>query len=354
MSSMLFSPIRLRDLTIRNRIFVSPMCQYSANAGVPNDWHLVHLGTRAVGGAGLVMAEATAVSPEGRISPGDVGLWDAEQEKAFLRITKFIREQGASPAIQLAHAGRKAGTAAPWLGGAPLPVDEGGWQPLAPSALSFAPGYQTPREMGQADIETLIANFANSTRLALGSDFDVVEIHMAHGYLLHEFLSPISNKRTDQYGGDLQGRMRLPLAIAKTVREIWPDNKPVFVRISATDWVKDGWDIDQSIVFCRELKKLGVDFIDVSSGGLASDAKIPAGPNFQVPFAEKIRKEVEIATGAVGFITSAHQAEKILQDGKADVVLLARQFLRDPYFPLSAAKELESSIEWPKQYERGR
>ncbi len=354
MGTLLFSPIKIRDLTIRNRIFVSPMCQYSAVDGVANDWHLVHLGGRAVGGAGLVMCEATAVSPEGRISPEDLGIWNQEQASSLTRITQFIKGQGATPAIQLAHAGRKAGTAAPWNGGAPVPISKGGWVPLAPSAIPFANGYQTPEAMTLTDIDKVLEQFKRSAHLALTAGFDIVEVHMAHGYLLHEFLSPLSNRRMDNYGGDLAGRMRLPLEVARAVRSVWPDHLPVFVRISATDWVDGGWDIEQSVVLCHELKKLGVDLIDASTGGLVPDAKIPAGPEFQVPFAERIRKDVGVLTGAVGFITTGEQAESILKSGKADVIFLARQFLRDPYFPLHAAQELGTTISWPKQYERAR
>ncbi len=354
MSSLLFSSIKIRGLSIKNRIFVSPMCQYSAVDGVPNDWHLVHLGARAVGGAGLVMAEATGVSPIGRISPEDLGLWNHEQADAFKRITQFIRGQGATPAIQLAHAGRKAGTAAPWNGGAPLAIEQGGWMPIAPSALPFASGHKTPHEMTLSDIKSVIQQFATSAQLALAAGFEVAEIHMAHGYLLHEFLSPLSNRRGDDYGRDLLGRMRMPLEVAKAVRDAWPAHLPVFARISATDWVEGGWSIEETVILCGELKKLGIDFIDTSTGGLVPDAKIPAGPGFQVPFAERIRKEVGIFTGAVGLITNAQQAESILLKGEADAVLLARQFLRDPYFPLHAAKDLGVDISWPRQYERSR
>jgi 2,4-dienoyl-CoA reductase-like NADH-dependent reductase (Old Yellow Enzyme family) len=354
MQSLLFSPIKIRELTIRNRIFVSPMCQYSATDGLANDWHLVHLGGRAVGGAGLVMAEATAVSPEGRISPSDLGLWNRDQAASFKRTTAFIKEQGATPAIQLAHAGRKAGTAAPWDGGAPLPIKAGGWVPSAPSAIPFAPGYHTPHEMTAGDIDEVVKQFVASTQLALDAGFEVIEVHMAHGYLLHEFLSPLSNRRNDQYGGNLDNRMRLPLEVAKSVRDVWPAHLPVFVRISATDWVDGGWELEQAVIFCRELKKLDIDLIDTSTGGLMPDAKIPVGPGFQVSFAARIRRDVGILTGAVGLITTSEQAESILSAGDADAVFLARQFLRDPYFPLHAAKELGAEIRWPKPYERGR
>lgn len=353
--SQLFSPLRLRELTFRNRIFVSPMCQYSSIDGMPSAWHLVHLGSRAVGGAGLVMVEATGVTPEGRISPHDSGIWSDAHRDAFAPIAQFIKEQGSVPGIQLAHAGRKASTDKPWLGGGPIPAAKGGWQPVAPSALPFSPKHNMPRTMAQADIDELIAAFADATRRALAAGFEVVELHAAHGYLLHEFLSPLSNRRTDQYGGSLENRMRLPLDVARGVREVWPAKLPLFVRISATDWVEGGWDLEQSIEFCRHLKEIGVDLIDCSSAALVPDAKVPAGPGFQVPFAQAIRKEASIATGAVGFITEAFQAEQIVATGEADAVLLARELLRDPYWPLHAAQKLGAEIDyWPKQYLRAK
>lgn len=352
--SKLFTPLQLRELSFRNRIFVSPMCQYSSDDGLPTDWHMVHLGSRAVGGAGLVMVEATSVSAVGRISPWDSGMWSADHSRAFSRITRFIREHGAAPAVQLAHAGRKASTDRPWTGGKPLDLSHGGWQPLAPSAIPFDVGHPMPREMTLADIRAVVEQFSASAKWSLDAGFEVVELHAAHGYLLHEFLSPLSNRRTDIYGGSLSNRMRLPLEVAGRVREIWPAKWPVFVRISATDWAEGGWDLPQSIEFSRELKKLGIDLIDCSSGALVPYAKIPAGPGFQVPFAESIRREVGIATGAVGLITEARQAEEIIASGKADVVLLARQMLRDPYWPLHAADELGVEVAWPVQYGRGR
>ncbi|MFO7189052.1 MAG: NADH:flavin oxidoreductase/NADH oxidase [Pseudomonadota bacterium] len=352
--SKLFSTFKLRDTVFRNRIFVSPMCQYSARDGVPNDWHLVHLGSRAVGGAGLVMVEATAVSPAGRISPADTGIWNDEQVEAFRRISAFIEAQGAVSAIQLAHAGRKASTDVPWNGGRPLLPEDGGWGTLAPSSVPFAPGWPEPTAMTHEDIEATVRRFREAAERSLEAGFQVVEVHMAHGYLLHEFLSPLSNRRTDEYGGSLENRMRLPLAVAKAVREAWPAHRPVFVRISATDWVEGGWDLEQSIVLARKLRELGIDLIDCSSGGLVPDAKIPAGPGFQVPFAERIRAEAGIATGAVGFITEPQQAEDIIAKGQADVVLLARELLRDPHWPLRAAHVLRADIPWPKQYERAR
>ena len=350
----LFSDFKLRELSFRNRIFVSPMCQYSSVDGMPNSWHLVHLGSRAVGGAALVMVEASSVSPEGRISPDDMGIWSEAQRDAFRPIAQFIREQGAVPGIQLAHAGRKASTCTPWQGGGPLPPDRGGWQPLAPSAISFTPAHAMPRELTKAEMDIVVRQFAESAQRARAAGFDVVEIHMAHGYLLHGFLSPLANVRTDEYGGSLENRARLPLAVARAVREVWPAHLPVFVRISASDWVDGGWDLEQSIEFARLLKPIGIDLIDCSSGGLVADARIPAAPGFQVPFAAAIRAQTGIATGAVGLITEAHQAEQIVATGQADVVLLAREFLRDPYWPLRAARQLNADMAWPKQYLRAR
>ena len=350
----LFSDFKLRELSFRNRIFVSPMCQYSSVDGMPNSWHLVHLGSRAVGGAALVMVEASSVSPEGRISPDDMGIWSEAQRDAFRPIAQFTREQGAVPGIQLAHAGRKASTCTPWQGGGPLPPDRGGWQPLAPSAISFTPAHAMPRELTKAEMDIVVRQFAESAQHARAAGFDVVEIHMAHGYLLHGFLSPLANVRTDEYGGSLENRARLPLAVARVVRDIWPAHLPVFVRISASDWVDGGWDLEQSIQFARWLKPIGIDLIDCSSGGLVADARIPAAPGFQVPFAAAIRAQTGIATGAVGLITEAHQAEQIVATGQADVVLLAREFLRDPYWPLHAARQLNADVAWPKQYLRAR
>ena len=352
--SILFSPLRLRSVEFRNRIFVSPMCQYSCVDGVPTDWHLVHLGSRAVGGAGLVIAEATGVTPAARISPNDAGLWNETQAKAFSRIAAFISSQGAVPGVQLAHAGRKASTATPWNGGAPVPPGQGGWQTEAPGPIPFAEGHPTPHALSAGEIAGVIDAFAASARRAASAGFRVVEIHMAHGYLLHEFLSPLTNQRTDEFGGDLNGRMNVPLAVARAVRASWPAELPLFVRISATDWAEGGWDIEESIVLASALRECGVDLIDCSSGGLVGHAKVPVGPGYQVPFAERIRKETGMAVGAVGLITDARQAEEIVSSGKADAVLLARQMLRDPYWPLHAARELGADIPWPVQYERGR
>lgn len=328
------------------------MCQYSSRDGVPTDWHLVHLGSRAVGGAGLVLVEATAVTPAGRISPGDTGLWSDGQVNAFRRIAEFVASQGAVPGIQLAHAGRKASTAVPWKGGRPLPPEEGGWRPEAPSPVPFGPEWPVPVEMDDSSIRSIAEAFGDAAGRAAEAGFRVVEIHMAHGYLLHEFLSPLSNRRTDRYGGSFENRTRLPLEIARRVREAWPGSFPLFVRISATDWIEGGWDLDQSVELARRLRAVGVDLVDCSSGGIVPDARIPAGPGFQVPFASAIRAGAGIATGAVGFVTSAPQAETILRGGHADAVLLAREMLRDPYWPLRAAQALGAPAPWPLQYER--
>jgi 2,4-dienoyl-CoA reductase-like NADH-dependent reductase (Old Yellow Enzyme family) len=350
--SMLFSSFKLRDVTFRNRIFVSPMCQYSAADGMPTAWHLVHYGTRATGGAGMVMLEATAVCPEGRISPADLGLWTDAQRDAFTSIASFVREQGAVPGIQLAHAGRKASCGTPWQGGGRLGA--GGWTPVAPSALAFSPAHAVPHALSAAEMDIVIRRFVESAQHAAAAGFEVAEVHMAHGYLLHEFLSPLANRRDDQYGGSLENRARFPLAVARAVRAVWPAHRPLFARISASDWVPGGWELTQSVQLSKWLKDAGVDLVDCSSGGLTPDAQIPAGRNYQVPFAAAIRREAGIATGAVGFITEARQAEKILTDGEADVVLLARELLRNPYWPLQAARELGDEIAWPRQYLRAK
>jgi 2,4-dienoyl-CoA reductase-like NADH-dependent reductase (Old Yellow Enzyme family) len=351
--SLLFSPVTFRQNRLRNRIVVSPMCQYSAIDGVPTDWHLVHLGSRAVGGAGVVMAEATAVEPAGRISPDDTGLWNDTQAQAWKRITDFIRAQGAAPAVQLAHAGRKASTPSPWKAkGKQVAPADGGWQPVAPSPIAFADGYALPREMTNTEVRALPGLFEAAARRALAAGFEIVEIHAAHGYLLHEFLSPLSNLRADEYGGSFENRSRVVLDVARRVREFWPKEKPVFVRISATDWAPGGWDLEQSVRLSVEFKKIGIDLVDVSSGALTADAKIPVEPGYQVPFAERIRREAGIATGAVGLITEPRQAEEILVREKADLVFLARELLRDPYWPRRAARELEVEIRPPAQYGR--
>ncbi|MDA8363120.1 MAG: NADH:flavin oxidoreductase/NADH oxidase [Gammaproteobacteria bacterium] len=352
--SELFSFLELRGLRLKNRIFVSPMCQYSAPEGLANSWHLVHLGSRAVGGAALVMTEAAAVSPAGRISPQDLGIWSRSHADALAPVARFISEHGAVPAIQLAHAGRKASTDEPWRGGGPVRPDGGGWQPLAPSPVSFAPNSPVPAALTIADIDRVVGEFADAARLSLHAGFRVAEIHMAHGYLLHEFLSPISNRRDDEYGGSLDNRMRFPLRVARAVREAWPEDLPVFVRISATDWVDGGWDLGQSIQLALRLKRAGIDFIDCSSGGLVPDARVPAGPGFQVPFATAVKSGAGISVGAVGLVTGAFQAEQIVATGLADAVLLARQLLRDPYWPLHAARSLGVDLPWPVQYERAK
>jgi 2,4-dienoyl-CoA reductase-like NADH-dependent reductase (Old Yellow Enzyme family) len=352
--SVLFSPLRLRGLVLRNRIFVSPMCQYSCAGGLATDWHLVHLGSRAAGGASLVMAEASAVDPDGRISPGDAGLWSDAHARAWAPAARFIRSQGAVPAIQLAHAGRKASTAVPWEGGGPLGPGQGGWTPVGASALPFDAGWAVPRELSPSEIAGLVARFARAAQLAESAGFEAVELHYAHGYLVHSFLSPLSNRRSDDYGGGFDGRARLALEIAAAVRRVWPERFPLLVRVSATDWAEGGWDLPQTVELSRRLKDLGVDLIDCSSGGLVPYAKIPAGPGYQVPFAEAVRREAGIATGAVGIITEPAQAEEIVASGKADAVLLARQFLREPYWPLRAAASLGDEGPWPKQYLRAK
>ncbi|SNR97039.1 2,4-dienoyl-CoA reductase [Methylobacillus rhizosphaerae] len=350
----LFTPIRFRDTEIKNRIFVSPMCQYSAEQGLANHWHLVHLGGLAVGGAGLVMVEATAVAPEGRITPFCLGIWSDEHVQALRPIVDFIRQQNAVPAIQLAHAGRKASCDAPWREGKFLPPDQGGWQTVAPSAIPLTDAHGTPQALSHEDIQHTIAQFRTAALRALQAGFEVLELHCAHGYLLHEFLSPLSNHRGDEYGGSLENRCRLPLQIARELRALWPQEKPVFVRISATDWVEGGWDIEQSIQFSTWLKEIGIDLIDCSSGGLTLDAKIPAGPGYQTTFAQRIRSEAGIASAAVGLITSALQAEHILVSGQADVIMMARKLLSDPHWPLHAARELRTDVPWPDQYVRAK
>jgi 2,4-dienoyl-CoA reductase-like NADH-dependent reductase (Old Yellow Enzyme family) len=352
--SKLFTPLQMRSLTLRNRIFVSPMCQYSCHDGLPNDWHMVHLGSRAVGGAAMVIVEATAVAPEGRISPSDCGLWNDAQAEAFAPITHFIAEQGAIPAIQLGHAGRKASVQPPWQGGASVAEGAGGWQTVAPSPIPFGPNSTHPCELAPSDLEWIAAQFEASARRALQAGFQAVEVHMAHGYLLHQFLSPLSNRRNDAFGGSLENRMRFPLEIVRRVSEVWSRELPVMVRLSATDWVDGGWDLSQSLELCRHLKALGVDLVDCSSAGLVPDAVIPVAPGFQTPLAAEIRRQVDIPTGAVGMITAAVQAEQIIATGSADVVLLARELLRDPYWPIHAAQELKVDYPWPVQYERAK
>jgi 2,4-dienoyl-CoA reductase-like NADH-dependent reductase (Old Yellow Enzyme family) len=349
----LFDPLVIRDLEFANRVFVSPMCQYSSRDGLANEWHIVHLGSRAVGGAGLVLTEATAVLPEGRISPQDLGIWSDDHIAMLRRIVSFIHEQGSVAGMQLAHAGRKASTRRPWEGDGTIPESEGGWKNVvAPSAIPFTQNYPTPHALTADGIREIVAAFAAASRRACDAGFRVIEIHGAHGYLLHEFLSPLSNQRADDYGGSFQNRTRLLREIVQAVRGSWPKGAPLFVRISATDWVDGGWDLEQSIVLARELKQLGVDLIDCSSGGAVPHAKIPVGAGYQTPFAQLIRDEVGIRTGAVGMITSPAQAEHIIHTGQADAILMAREFLREPYWPLRAAEELRQSVSWPVQYLR--
>ncbi len=359
-SASLFSAFRLREVAFRNRIGVSPMCQYSsvdglATDGLATDWHLVHLGSRAVGGAGLVIVEATAVTPEGRISPADLGLWSDAHVDGLARIVRFVEGQGAVAGIQIGHAGRKASTRAPWVGRGSAPEAEGGWLPLlAPSAVPFGEGAVVPEALTSDGVARLVGAFRDAARRACEAGFRVLELHAAHGYLLHQFLSPLSNRRTDAYGGTLENRMRVVLEVAAAVREVWPEDLPLLVRLSATDWADGGWDAAQSVVLARALGALGVDLIDVSSGGLVPSAEIPVGPGYQVGFAEQIRREAGIPTAAVGLITGAHQADAIVRSGQADLVFLARQLLRDPYWPLHAARELGVDVGWPVQYERAR
>jgi len=349
----IFDPLEIRGVKFANRVFVSPMCQYSSTNGYANDWHFVHLGTRAVGGAGLVLTEATAVLPEGRISPQDLGIWEDGHIETLSRIVGFIHEQGSIAGTQLAHAGRKASTSRPWEGHDAVPENEGGWaKVVAPSALKFSDTYPMPQALTTDGIQEVVEGFAASARRACQAGFRVIEIHAAHGYLIHEFLSPLSNQREDDYGGSFENRTRLCREIVVSVRSAWPKELPMFIRISATDWVKGGWNIDESVKLAGELKQMGVDLIDCSSGGNVPHAQIPVGPGYQTAFAERIRREAGIMTGAVGMITDPVQAEHIIQTGQADAVIMAREFLRDPYWPLRAARELDQPIAWPVQYLR--
>jgi len=353
MPSLLFTPLTLRDVTLRNRIVVSPMCEYSSPDGFATDWHVVHLGSRAVGGAGLVLTEATAVTADGRISPSDLGIYRDDHVDPLARIFRFVESQGAVPGMQLAHAGRKASTAEPWNGGGPVAVADGGWTPIyAPSALPFRDGWQTPRAMSEAEIAAVVDAFAHAARRLLAAGGKVAEIHAAHGYLLHEFLSPLTNHRQDRYGGSFDNRTRIVREVVDAVRAVWPERLPLLVRISATDWVDGGWTIEDSVALVAQLKDRGVDMIDCSSGGNVARASIPVGPGYQVPFAARIRKETGIMTGAVGLITEAVQAETILAQGQADAIVMARELLRDPYFPLHAARTLGAPVNPPVQYLR--
>jgi 2,4-dienoyl-CoA reductase-like NADH-dependent reductase (Old Yellow Enzyme family) len=349
-SAKLLSPLAIRGVTLKNRIVMSPMCQYSAEEGLANDWHFVHLGSRAAGGVALVRVEATAITRDGRITPGDMGIWGDQHIAPLARIARFVESQGAVPGIQLAHAGRKASCAAPWLGGHQLKTGEGGWTTVAPSAIPFREQDRPPVALNEEAIDGVVAAFAAAVDRALEAGFKVIEIHSAHGYLLHEFLSPLANYRSDLYGGSLENRMRLPLRVAETVRSRVPHGTPVFMRISASDWVDGGWDIVQSVALARAAKEIGIDLIDASSGGIVPKARIPIAKNYQVPFAERIRKETGIKTAAVGMITGIEQAAEIVEKDQADLVMLGRELLRQPYWALSAEAALGAEPEWPVQY----
>lgn len=352
--SHLFSPLAIGDVTLRNRIMVSPMCQYSSEDGLANDWHLVHLGSRAVGGAGIVMTEAAAVEARGRISPQDLGIWNDAQIEPLARITRFIKQQRAVPAIQLAHAGRKASTYRPWDGRGAVPADQGGWQVVGPSATPFNDAFPKPHELHVAQIGQIVQTWRAAAQRSLEAGFEVAEIHAAHGYLIHQFLSPLTNERTDAYGGSFDSRTRLAREVTAAVRSVWPERLPLFVRISATDWVDGGWEIEQSVALADQLKPLGVDLIDVSTGGAVPNADIPVGPGYQVPFAARVKEATSIMTAAVGMIGEPEQADHIVRNGEADLVALARAELRDPHWPLHAAHALGYDVAWPVQYERAK
>ena len=353
MTSPLFSSIQIKNISFKNRIAISPMCQYSSKDGFANDWHLVHLGSRASGGAALIIQEASAVAPEGRISPEDLGIWKDDHIEKLKTITAFIKSQNVIPGIQLAHAGRKASVSSPWKGNEKLDASQGGWQTVAPSAIGYHAD-EAPLALDKNEIQRIILDFKAATKRAVQAGYEVLEIHAAHGYLNHQFLSPLSNTRTDEYGGSFENRIRFTMEVLEAVQTEWPANLPLFVRISATDWAEGGWNPEESVQLSRILKEKGVDLIDVSSGGLVSHQKIPLEPGYQVPFAEKIKKEAGILTGAVGLITEAHQAEEIIVSGKADLVLFARESLRDPNLALHFAKALETEVTWPSQYERAK
>jgi 2,4-dienoyl-CoA reductase-like NADH-dependent reductase (Old Yellow Enzyme family) len=350
----LFESLRIRGLEIRNRIMVSPMVQYCAQDGLPNDWHLVHLGARAIGGAGIVMTGATAVEPIGRITPHDLGLWNDEQVEGFSRITTFMRELGAAPAIQLAHAGRKASTAGPSGGGAIVPPNQGGWEPVAPSPIPYRPDDPTPRELSLEEITSLIAAFRSAAERAHRAGFEIVEIHAAHGYLLNEFLSPLSNHRTDAYGGGFEKRTKLLLDVVNAVREVWPEELPIFARLSVTEWMEGGWQVDDSIRLAKELYKRGVDLIDCSSGGNSIGQSMAIHPGYQVPLSEAVRRQANIPTAAVGLISDPTMAEEIIANRRADIVALARMMLWNPHWPLHAASALKTEVDLPWQYARSR
>lgn len=348
----LFEPLKLRDLVLSNRIGIPPMCQYSARDGIAADWHFVHYGSRAVGGAALMILEATAVTPEGRISPGDLGLWNDEQIAPLARIVRYAQQQGCVAAVQLAHAGRKASVGLGWQAQGTLGKADGGWTPVAPSPLSFGDGYAVPDELDSAGIRQVVEQFAAAARRALAAGFQTVEIHAAHGYLLHQFLSPLTNRRSDEYGGSFENRTRLVREVVAAVRAEWPTHLPLLIRLSATDWMEGGWNADETVALCRMLKPLGIDLVDVSTAGLVPTAKVPAAPGFQVEFAARVRREAGIPTAAVGLITTPAQADQIVRSGEADMVLIGREALRNPYWPLHAAQALGQTAAWPQQYLR--
>ena len=350
--AQLFEPLSIRSVTLPNRIGVSPMCQYSSEDGFANDWHLVHLGTRATSGAGVVFVEATAVTPEGRITPEDMGIWKDAHIEFLARIVRFMKSQGTIPGMQIAHAGRKGSTLRPWLGNAKIAIADGGWVPVAPSAIAFSDTYPMPRALLKEEIRDIVDAFAAAARRSLEAGFQVLEIHAAHGYLAHEFFSPLSNLRTDEYGGSFENRTRIGREIVSAVRKVWPENLPLFIRISATDWKEDGWNLDEAVELAKQLKPLGADLVDCSSAGLVVDQKIAVGPGFQVPFAERIRRDANISTATVGLIETKEQVIDILAKNQADLVLMAREFLRDPYWPLRAAREMKQTMSWPAQYLR--
>ena len=354
MSSLLFTPLKLRDITLRNRVVVSPMCQYSSDDGFANEWHVVHLGSRAVGGAGLVLTEATAVEPRGRISPQDLGLWKDEHIEVLARINRFLHRHGAASGVQLAHAGRKGSTPPPWHPGTRVEPENGGWTPVGPTEEPFAGDYPQPAALDESGIAQVVKAFADATVRAKAAGFQVIELHAAHGYLLHEFLSPLSNKRTDRYGGTFENRTRFALEVTRAVRAQWPESLPLFMRISATDWVEDGWTVDDSVALARLVAREGVDLIDCSSGGVVPGVKIPVGPGYQTSLSEKVRRDTGLLTGTVGMIRSSMQAEHVLGTEQADVVIIARELLRDPYWPLRAARELHADVPWPPQYQRAK
>jgi 2,4-dienoyl-CoA reductase-like NADH-dependent reductase (Old Yellow Enzyme family) len=351
----LFDPLTIRGITLKNRIAVSPMCQYSSDDGFASDWHLVHLGQRAVGGAAVVFTEATAVTPEGRISPQDLGIWKDDHVEYMSRIARFLNSHGAVSGVQLAHAGRKASTAAPWKGGQYLSESEGGWRPIyAPSALPFSEKAVEPQRLDKAGLARICKAFGEAAQRVLAAGFQVIELHGAHGYLINEFLSPLSNNRSDEYGGSFENRTRFLREITAEVRRVWPERLPIFLRISATDWTENGWTVEDSVALARMMKPLGVDLFDCSSGGNVPGVRIPVGPGYQIPFSNQVRREASVLTGSVGMITSAAQADQIIRNGEADIVLLAREFLRDPYWPLHAAKVLGVDVPWPNQYLRAK